>query len=104
MNMETPVWGIEPIALSNESTVVAEFINTHRVSEENYQSEAQLEQALLVQLQQQAYERIDIHTEADLISNLRAKLQALNHYTFSDTEWQRFLDSVIAVKLRCPPP
>ena len=96
MNMETPVWGIEPIALSNESTVVAEFINTHRVSEENYQSEAQLEQALLVQLQQQAYERIDIHTEADLISNLRAKLQELNHYTFSDTEWQRFLDSVIA--------
>ena len=96
MNMETPVWGIEPIALSNESTVVAEFINTHRASEENYQSEAQLEQALLVQLQQQAYERIDIHTEADLISNLRAKLQALNHYTFSDPEWQRFLDGVIA--------
>ena len=47
----------EPIALSNESTVVAEFLPEFLgVREAVYQPEAELEKAFIKQLQVQAYE------------------------------------------------
>ena len=46
-------------------------------------------------LGQQGYEYLPIHTEAELIANLRRKLEALNHYTFSDDEWARFFGDCI---------
>ena len=62
----------EPIAISSESTVVAEF--EEQVSEaSSYQSEAQLEQAFIELLQDQAYEYLPIATEADVIANVRTQ-------------------------------
>jgi type I restriction enzyme R subunit len=86
---------IEPIALSNESTVVAEFL-PDVVRETAYQSEAELEKAFIAQLQLQAYEYLTITSEADLITNLRHQLERLNQYAFSDAEWDRFLSTCIA--------
>ncbi|QIA76483.1 type I restriction endonuclease subunit R [Rodentibacter caecimuris] len=81
-----------------ESTVVAKFERDNAVQEDSYQSEAQLEQAFIRQLTSQAYERLFIHTEQDLIANLRRQLERLNHYAFSETEWKHFFNEVIANK------
>ena len=76
----------EPIAMSSESTVVAEFV-PDPTKESGYQSEADLERALIAMLQEQAYEYLRIASEADLVANLRVQLEALNGITFSDVEW-----------------
>ena len=58
------------IAENTESTVVLRY--EHKQSQRiAYQSEAQLEDALIAQLQGQGYEFLDIHTEEELIANLR---------------------------------
>jgi type I restriction enzyme R subunit len=85
----------EPIALSDESTVVAEFV-TEGVRESAYQSEADLERNLISQLVQQAYEHLRIPSEATLITNLRRQLERLNKLAFSDAEWERFFTQKIA--------
>jgi type I restriction enzyme R subunit len=86
----------EAIALSNESTVVAEFVRPNEVREERYQSEAELERDFIERLQVQAYEYLRITSEADLIANLRRQLEALNKITFSDREWKDFFGEKIA--------
>ncbi len=86
----------EPIALSSESTVVAEFVREYKVREDNYQSEAVLEANFLKRLQIQAYEYLRIKSEADLIANLRRQLETLNKIEFSDSEWERFFGEKIA--------
>ncbi len=86
----------EPIALSSESTVVAEFVPEQGVREPGYQSEAALERDFIVQLQKQAYDYLPLTSEAALIANLRAQLEALNKIAFSDAEWQRFFGTCIA--------
>lgn len=69
----------EPIALSNESTVVAEFQpDALGVREAAYQSEAELEKEFIKQLQVQAYEYLPITSEAELVANLRRQLEKLN--------------------------
>ena len=71
-----PARAYAPIAMSAESTVVAEFF-PDEASGAAYQSESDLEKALLTQLQAQAYDYLPITTEADLVANLRAQLEAL---------------------------
>lgn len=84
----------DPIVVSAESTVVAEF--THDPSTaEAYQSEAALEREFIRLLQGQAYEFVTIHSEADLLANLRTQLQLLNGVTFSDAEWHRLCDEYV---------
>jgi len=85
---------IEPIAMSGESTVVAEFVP--RTSRETaYQSEARLEKKFIKQLQAQAYEYLNITSEKELIDNLRRQLERLNKIEFSDAEWEKFFKSSI---------
>ena len=83
---------------NSESTVVARYERPQTVSEESYQSEAQLEQSLIEQLQAQGYEYADITAEAALIANLRTQLESLNHYTFTDNEWSTFFKGEIATE------
>ncbi|UCN14992.1 type I restriction endonuclease subunit R [Cellulomonas iranensis] len=85
----------EPIALSSESTVVAEF-EADPAEAARYQSEAELEAELIRLLREQAYEYLPITSEADLVANLRTQLEALNRMTFTDAEWQRFFSEKIA--------
>ena len=74
------------IASTDESTVVAEYTPTP-MREDSYQSEAQLEQE---------FEYIDATSEAGLVANLRCQLGALNDYSFSDSEWDRFFRECVA--------
>lgn len=85
----------EPIVLSSESTVVAEFV-PDGLRDTSYQSETELEKALIGQLQTQAYEYLPIASEAELTANLRRQLEALNKIEFSDAEWERFFGTCIA--------
>lgn len=85
----------EPIALSGEATVVAEYV-PDACTAAAYQSEADLERELIGLLQSQAYEYLTVSSEADLVANLRAQLEALNGITFSDAEWTRFFTERIA--------
>ena len=84
------------VAENAESTVVAEFIPSHTKRPTAYQSEAELEQDFIKQLQLQAYEYISIHTEDELIANLRKQLEKLNNYQFTDQEWAHFFKTKIA--------
>ena len=85
----------EPISIGNESTVVAELSDFDR-KETAYQSESALEQQFIELLQDQAYDHLSINSEAELISNLRLKLEELNKIQFSESEWESFFSSCIA--------
>ena len=83
------------VAQTNENTVVTEY-EPVRTKSESYQSEAELEKEFIKMLQEQGYEYLRIHTENDLIVNLRHKLEELNDYHFSDSEWDVFFNTVLA--------
>lgn len=85
----------DPIAVSSESTVVAEWVPAV-AAEAAYQSEAELERELIRLLQSQAYEYLRITSEADLVANLRVQLEALNQIRLSDAEWGRFFSERVA--------
>ena len=59
------------ISQNTQSTVVAEYVREERERETGYQSESDLENTLIAQLQRQGYEYLPIHNEKELIANLR---------------------------------
>lgn len=83
------------IAENSDSTVVSDYVSPYQRAT-SYQSESELEQELIRQLQVQAYEYLPIKSEDDLIQNLRTQLEKLNDYTFTDAEWKRFFVERIA--------
>ena len=83
------------VASMNESTVVAEYTPESRRSD-SYQSEAELEQEFIRMLTEQSYEYLQIYSESELIENLKYKLEQLNGYGFTDSEWERFFREHIA--------
>ena len=83
------------VAATTESTVVAEY-EPKATRSDAYQSEAELERALIRLLTTQGYEYLPIHTEGDLIKNLRTQLEKLNDYVFTDSEWEQFFADCIA--------
>ena len=83
------------VAENQNSTVVAEYTPaTRRASD--YQSESELEQAFIKQLEKQAYEYLNITSDNDLVLNLRKQLEKLNNYQFSDVEWGQFFVTKLA--------
>ena len=83
------------VAETNQNTVVTEY-EPVKARSESYESEAELEKEFIRLLGEQGYIYLPIHSEAELIANLRERLEELNKYKFSDTEWERFFTSVIA--------
>lgn len=83
------------VAETNQNTVVTEY-EPVKARSENYESEAVLEKEFIRLLGEQGYQYLPIHSEAELIANLRESLEELNKYQFSDTEWERFFHSCIA--------
>lgn len=83
------------VAATNENTVVTEY-EPEKARSDSYQSEADLEKEFIHLLCEQGYEYLHIHTEKDLIANLRIQLEKLNDYHFSDGEWKRFFSEILA--------
>ena len=83
------------VAQTNENTVVTEYEPVKQKSD-SYQSESALEKEFIRVLCEQGYTYLPIHNEDDLIANIRTQLEELNHYKFSDKEWEHFFTDVIA--------
>ncbi len=83
------------IAENEDYTIVSDYQAIYRKSDK-YQTEAQLEKEFIKTLTEQGYDYLNIHKEQDLVDNLRVQLQKLNGYTFTDSEWKRFFNDVIA--------
>lgn len=77
------------------STVVADYEPRYR-SAKQYQSEAEMEKEFIEQLRTQAYDYLPIISEKELVANLRAQLEKLNDYRFTDREWTAFFKEKIA--------
>ena len=58
------------VATTNENTVVTEY-EPVKARSDSYQSEAELEKEFIRMLTEQGYTYLNIHTEADLVRNLR---------------------------------
>lgn len=80
---------------TSNSTVVAEYEPLERKSD-SYQSEQALEKEFIRMLKEQGYDYIQIHSNNELVANLRKQLELLNNYTFTDNEWDIFFNNNIA--------
>ncbi|MBS4914189.1 MAG: type I restriction endonuclease subunit R [Veillonella sp.] len=83
------------VAETSENTVVTEYEPVKKRSDA-YQSEAELENEFIKLLGEQGYTYLPIHTEKDLICNLRERLEELNSCKFTDSEWDTFFKNSIA--------
>lgn len=83
------------VAQTNENTVVTEYEPVKKRSD-SYQSESALENEFIHMLEEQGYEYLLLHTENDLVINLRKQLEKLNNYSFTNKEWKQFLVKSIA--------
>lgn len=83
------------VAQTSENTVVAEY-EPEKKRSDAYQSEGDLEQEFIRLLGEQGYTYLPIHSEKELLDNLRQKISELNGYTFTDSEWDRFLKECIS--------
>lgn len=92
---DSPARTFDPIAISSESTVVAEYVHDPSQADA-YQSESALEKEMIRLLQGQAYDYLPITSEADLVANLRMQVEKVNNMTFSDAEWEWFFSRKIA--------
>ena len=73
------------IVSTAEATVVSEY-EPQQTRSDAYQSEAELEKEFIRMLTEQGYEYLQIHTEEDMVANMRAKLEELNDYKFSEKD------------------
>ncbi|MDF7665349.1 type I restriction endonuclease subunit R [Bifidobacterium sp. ESL0745] len=78
-----------------EETVCTETPNVPNNSAA-YQSEAELEAQLIKQLCAQGYEHVQVHTQNELIANLRHQIENLNGFAFTDADWETFFQMKIA--------
>lgn len=85
------------ISENDNSTVLTEYKGLNRTST-FYQSEDELEKELIKTLVNEGYEYLNIHNEDELIFNLRKQLEKLNHYHFTDGEWDSFFTNVLVNK------
>ncbi|HEM6405707.1 TPA: type I restriction endonuclease subunit R [Streptococcus suis] len=84
----------DPIIESNNFIVLDKYVKS--VQPNHYQTEADLEKELIADLQQQGYEYLNYLTTPEaLLGNLRTQMETLNRVSFTDAEWQRFLDEYL---------
>jgi len=81
------------IAESKNFIVLDQYTKQYQVNE-SYQSEYDLEQEFIHDLQNQGYEyQPQLNNTQALLANVRVQLQVLNSVQFSDAEWQRFVET-----------
>jgi type I restriction enzyme, R subunit len=83
------------IAESNNFIVLDKYSKELQVNE-SYQSEYDLEQEFIQDLQNQGYEyAYGVNTPDKLLANVREQLQILNNMQFLEAEWLRFVESFL---------
>lgn len=94
---ERTIYKTSTIAEMTGGIILANFEKDNSLREATYQSEAELEKRLLDNLASQGYERLVVHTNADLYANLKVQIERLNNVSFSDSEWKRLLQEYLDV-------
>jgi type I restriction enzyme R subunit len=83
------------IAESNNFIVLDKYTQNWQVAE-SYQSEGDLERELVQDLVNQGYEYLPaLNNPEAMLANVREQLQVLNKVTFSEGEWQRFVETYL---------
>ena len=83
------------IAESNNFIILEKYTKIDQLGAA-YQTEADLENELIQDLTHQGYVYVPgLNSHGKLMVNLREQLQKLNQVTFSDNEWQRFLNEYL---------
>ena len=83
------------IAESNNFIILEKYTKIDQLGAA-YQTEADLENELIQDLTHQGYVYVPgLNSHEKLMVNLRDQLQKLNQVTFSDNEWQRFLNEYL---------
>jgi len=82
------------IVEQTESTVVSSY-EAQKKKQKEYQSEADMERLFIEGLRENGYEYLEVESEEDLIVNIRAQLEKLNDYKFSNKEWRQICDNYL---------
>ena len=83
------------IAETNQFIVLDRYTKCVQLSE-TYQSEYDLEREFIADLENQGYEYLpDLNSPDALLANVRQQLQTLNKLQFSESEWQRFVETFL---------
>jgi len=85
----------KPIAQSKNFIILDKYTKIDQ-SDSSYQSEAELENELICDLQKQGYEFLsNVNTPQKLLANARLQLMELNRVEFSNNEWNRFIEEYL---------
>lgn len=87
-----------PIAESKNFIVLEEYTKYSELNEPaaTYQSEASLEKEFISDLVHQGYENpVYINSLEAMLANVRVQIQGLNNMSFTDKEWERFMEDYL---------
>ena len=90
MSEKSAVYETSTIAEMTNGIILANYEEIDQV-QEAYQSEKELEDGMIRDLENQGYERFYGKTSEELYKNLKIQIERLNKVAFTDKEWERFL-------------
>ena len=90
MSEKSAVYERTTIAEMTNGIILANYEEILQV-QDTYQSEKELEDGMIRDLESQGYERFYGKTSEELYKNLKIQIERLNKVAFTDKEWERFL-------------
>ena len=90
MSEKSAVYETSTIAEMTNGIILANYEEILQV-QDAYQSEKELEDGMIRDLESQGYERFYGKTSEELYKNLKIQIERLNKVAFTDKEWERFL-------------
>lgn len=90
MSEKSAVYERSTIAEMTNGIILANYEEILQV-QDTYQSEKELEDGMIRDLESQGYERFYGKTSEELYKNLKIQIERLNKVAFTDKEWERFL-------------
>lgn len=90
MSEKSAIYERSTIAEMTNGIILANYEEILQV-QDTYQSEKELEDGMIRDLESQGYERFYGKTSEELYKNLKIQIERLNKVTFTDKEWERFL-------------
>lgn len=90
MSEKSAIYERSTIAEMTNGIILANYEEILQV-QDTYQSEKELEDGMIRDLESQGYERFYGKTSKELYKNLKIQIERLNKVAFTDKEWERFL-------------
>ena len=90
MSEKSVFYETSTIAEMTNGIILANYEEILQV-QDTYQSEKELEDGMIRDLENQGYERFYGKTSEELYKNLKIQIERLNKVAFTDKEWERFL-------------